>query len=379
MRAIRPVESAYSANPRFINSQSEPRNSKSGKGTQMKTILVPFKTVSLVAASIFALAVTARANFDWENLEGDIPGVAEITDSNVINPWGIAVSSSGTLFVADNGAGVATAYFQNGTPAPSFSNPLVITIHPSASNVDGANPTGTVWNDTSVFKVSNGTNTLPAKMIFVSEDGMISGWNPNLNNTQAFKAVDNGPSSAVYKGATLGVANSQNYLYVTNFHSHQVETYNGSFVLQGGFPFSDPNIPSDYAPFGIRNFNGRIFVTFAKINPSNPDDDLAGAGFGFVDVFNTKGQLLRRLVSDGRLNAPWGLEIVNGQLWVGNFGDGKINVYDPSNGNFQGTPRDVFGIPLDFDGLWGLFLSDGNVFLTAGMVDEDHGIFGAIF
>src|SRR5205814_9461314 len=123
MPAIRSVESTYTANPHLITRHSHERETLTLERTQMKTLLVPFKTVSLVAASIFALAVTARANFDWENLEGDIPGVAEITDSNVINPWGIAVSSSGTLFVADNGAGVATAYFQNGTPAPSFSNP----------------------------------------------------------------------------------------------------------------------------------------------------------------------------------------------------------------------------------------------------------------
>jgi len=344
----------------------------------MKTICV-LRTILLTAATLCVSAGFARASFDWENLEGDIPGVAEITDSNVVNPWGIAVAPSGTLFVADNGNGVATTYFQNGTPFPSFNNPLVITIPASATNTDGANPTGVVANNTSVFRVTNGTNTLPAKMIFVSEDGMISGWNPNLSNTQAFRAVDNGASDAVYKGATLGVANGQNYLYVTNFHSHQVETYNGSFVLQGGFPFTDPNIPSDYAPFGIRNFNGQIFVTFAKINPSNPDDDLAGAGFGFVDVFNTNGQLLRRLVSNGRLNAPWGLEIVNGQLWVGNFGDGKINVYNPNNGVFQGTPRDTFGIPLAFDGLWGLVLTNGGLYFTAGIADEEHGIFGVIF
>jgi uncharacterized protein (TIGR03118 family) len=344
-----------------------------------KTTLVSFRTVLLVAATLIMSTAIARA-FDWENLEGDIPGVAEIADSNVINPWGLALAPSGTIFVADNGAGVATAYFQDGTPAPGFNNPLVITIPASSTNPNGANPTGVVANNTSFFKVSNGTNSLPAKMIFVSEDGMISGWNPNLNNTQAFQAVDSGASGAVYKGATLGAANSQNYLYVTNFHSGHVETYNGSFVLQAGFPFADPNIPVGYAPFGIRNLNGQIFVTFAKINPSSPNDDLAGAGFGFVDVFNTKGQLLRRLVSNGRLNAPWGLEIVNGQLWVGNFGDGRINVYDPNNGNFQGTPKDVFGNPLDFDGLWGLLLSgNGEVFFNAGIADEDHGMFGVIF
>jgi uncharacterized protein (TIGR03118 family) len=331
-----------------------------------------------IAAIVFLGSTTARASFDWENLEGDIPGVAEITDSNVMNPWGIAVSPSSILYVADNGAGVATAYFTDGTPSPNFSNPLVITIPASASNSDGANPTGTVWNTTSSYKVSNGTNSLPAKLIFVSEDGMISGWNPNLNNTQAFRAVDNG-ASAVYKGAALGNANSQTYLYVTNFSSGQVETYNGNFVLQAGFPFSDANLPPGYAPFGIRNFNGQIFVTYAKRDPANPDDDLAGAGLGFVDVFTTKGQFVKRLISQGRLNAPWGLEIVSGQLWVGNFGDGRINVYNPSNGSFIGTPRDVFGIPLTFDGLWGLRLTNGAIYFTAGIADEEHGIFGAIF
>jgi len=345
----------------------------------MKTTFVSLRTALLVTATIFVSTTAARANFDWENLEGDIPGVAEIKDANVVNPWGIAISPSGTIFVADNGTGVATAYFQDGTPAPNFSNPLVITIPPSATNTDGANPTGTVWNTTSVFKVTNGTNSLPAKLIFVSEDGMISGWNPNLNNTQAFKAVDNGASGAVYKGATLGVANSQNFLYVTNFHSGHVETYNGSFVLQGGFPFADPNLPSGYAPFGIRTFGGKVFVTFVPRNPSNPNDDLAGPGNGIVDVFNTNGQLIRRLISNGRLNAPWGLEIVNGQLWVGNFGDGKINVYDPGTGSFQGVPRDVFGIPLDLDGLWGLFLANGGLYFTAGIADEDHGMLGVIF
>ncbi|MEY2542804.1 MAG: hypothetical protein QOE81_265 [Verrucomicrobiota bacterium] len=345
----------------------------------MRTTLRSSITALLAAASLFALTATARASFDWENLEGDIPGVAEIKDPNVINPWGLALSPSGTIFVADNGAGVATVYFQDGTPAPSFNNRLVITIPTSSTNTGDANPTGVAANNTPFFKVTNGSNTLPAKMIFVSEDGTISGWNSNLSNTQAFKAVDNGPSGAVYKGATLGANNGQNFLFVTNFSSGRVETYNQNFQAVNPSGFTDPNLPADYAPFGIRNLNGRIFVTYAKRNPSNPDDDLAGAGFGYVDVFNTNGQLLRRLISNGRLNAPWGLEIVNGQLWVGNFGDGKINVYDPSNGNFLGTPRDTFGIPLAFDGLWGLFLSNGYVFFTAGIADEDHGIFGAIF
>jgi uncharacterized protein (TIGR03118 family) len=190
--------------------------------------------------------------------------------------------------------------------------------------------------------------------------------------------VDNGGKGAVYKGVAMGEANSQNFLYVTNFHSGHVETYNGNFVLQAGFPFSDPNLPAGYAPFNIRTFDSKVFVTYAK-QDADKHDDVAGAGFGFIDVFTTHGQLLRRLVSQGRLNAPWGLEIVNGQLWVGNFGDGRINIYDPTNGSFLGTPKDIFGIALDFDGLWGLFLADTGLYFTAGIVDESHGIFGVIF
>jgi uncharacterized protein (TIGR03118 family) len=345
----------------------------------MKTIRSSLQITLLLSTALIVTAGLARANsFDWENLESDIHGVGELTDTHVVNPWGLARSDSWTIFVANNGTGTATEYFQNGTPAPSFSNRLVITIPRSATNTEGANPTGIVRNDTSSFKVSNGTSSLPAKFIFVSEDGMISGWNPNLNGTHAFKAVDRGATGAIYKGATIGVANSQNFLYVTNFHSGHVETYNGNFVLQAGFPFADPNLPAGYAPFNIGNFNGNLVVTYAK-QDADKEDDVAGAGFGFIDIFNTHGQLLRRLVSQGLLNAPWGLEIVNGALWVGNFGDGRINVYNPTNGSFLGRPRDVFGIPLQFEGLWGLLLFDGGVYFTAGIVDESHGIFGVIF
>jgi uncharacterized protein (TIGR03118 family) len=297
---------------------------------------------------------------------------------------GIASSPSGIIYVADNGAGVATAYFQDGTPAPSFSNPLIITIPTSVTNTDGANPSGTVWNPTSFFRVSNGTSSLPAKLIFVSEDGTISGWNPNLNGTQAFKAIDNGASGAVYKGATLGVATSHNFLYVANFHARKIETYNEGFVLQSGFSFTDPTtgpnaLPADYAPFNVRNFNGRIYVTYAEQKPPDNHDDLSGPGHGFINVFDASGHFIKRLVSRGNLNSPWGMEIVSGALWVGNFGDGVINVYDPGNGTFLGRPRDVFGKPLTFNGLWGLLLANQGLFFAAGIADEAHGMFGVIF
>ena len=346
----------------------------------MKPTVIPFKSILFAATAFLIVGNSARAGgFDWVNLQSDIDGVAKFTDRHVVNPWGVARSNWGTIFVVDNGTGVATQYCQDGTPSPSFANPLVITIPPSANNTEGANPTDTLWNDTSSFRVTNGANTLAARLIFVSEDGMISGWNPNLNNIHAFKAVDRGATKAIYKGVATGVANNHNFLYVANFHSGHVETYNENFVLQmSGFPFADPNIPTGYAPFGIRNFNGNIVVTYAK-QDADREDDVPCAGCGFIDVFNPHGQLLRRLVSHGNLNAPWGLEIVSGQLWVGNFGDGRINVYDPGNGNFIGRPKNAFNIPLRFEGLWGLELVDGSLYFAAGIVDEEHGIFGAIF
>jgi len=318
--------------------------------------------------------------FDWENLDSDIGGVAEFKDPNVVNPWGIAVSRSGVVWVVNNGTGVATVYFSDGRPFPNPANRLIVTIPASANNTEGANPTGIVGNSTQFFKVSNGTNSLPAEFIFVSEDGMISGWNQQLGSGQAFPAVDNGASDAVYKGVTRGFVNGHNYVYVTNFHSGVVETYDENFIAQAGFPFADPNLPAGFAPFNIRNLNGQLYVTYAKQdNPADADDDVPGPGNGFVDIFNLNGQFVKRLVSNGALNSPWGLEIVNGALWVGNFGDGRINVYGPNSGNFQGSPRDSFGNGLQFDVLWALVFGNSGLYSTAGIAEEAHGIFGVIF
>ncbi|HXP35518.1 MAG TPA: TIGR03118 family protein [Chthoniobacterales bacterium] len=348
----------------------------------MRTVHV--RTALFTAAALFVSTTFALANsFDWENLQSDIAGVAEQVDPNVVNPWGMALAPSGNIWVADNHTGVSTVYKQDGTPAPNAANPLVVTIPPSATNPPNTpgSPTGIVFNGTSFFKVTKGTSSQPAKFIFVSEDGMISGWNPTLDSTNALPAKDNGASGAVYKGATLGVANGHNFLYVANFHAGTVETYNESFQLQSAasFPFFDPTLPTGYAPFGIRNLKGKIYVTYAKQKPPDNHDDQSGPGNGYVSVFNTSGGFIKRLISQGNLNSPWGLEIVNGALWVGNFGDGRINVYNLNNGNFVGTPRDVFGNPLDFNGLWGLLLADGGLYFSAGIADEAHGLWGVIF
>ena len=338
--------------------------------SSLNSLLVVLAATSLTVGSAFA------DSYSWQNFQSDIPGVAAHTDSNLVNPWGMTASSNGTIWVSDNGTGVSTLYHQDGTALS-----LVVTIPTSARNKDGGNPTGVVFNSTPFFKVTKNGNSQPAKFIFASEDGSISGWNPNVDGTNAIIAVDNGTNNgtnkAVYKGAALGVAGGHNFLFVTNFHSGHVETYNENFQQTNPNGFADPNLPAGFAPFGIQNINGQIYVTYALQNKQK-HDDVAGPGNGFVNVFDTSGHLVRRLVSNGNLNSPWGLALVSGELWVGNFGDGKINNYNPTTGTFLETISQADGTPLQFNGLWALLPLGNGVYFTAGIADEAHGLFGLI-
>jgi uncharacterized protein (TIGR03118 family) len=333
----------------------------------MKTIKT---ALLLLTITLLTAAFTRADTYSWTNFQSDIAGVATHVDPNLVNPWGMAASSNGTIWVSDNGTGVSTLYGQDGT-----AKSLVVTI-PAAKSKDGANPTGVVFNGTSFFKVTKSGNSQPGRFIFVSEDGTISGWNPAVDPTNAIVAVK-GKDDNVYKGATLGTASGHNFLYVTNFHSGQVETYDENFQRVKMKSFFDPTLPKDFAPFGIRNFNGQIYVTYAKQRPGKRDDQ-AGPGNGFINVFDTGGNFIRRLVSNGNLNSPWGLAIVNGELWVGNFGDGMINNYDPTTGVFLETISRADGTPLQFDGLWDLLPLGSGVYFTAGIADEAHGLFGLI-
>jgi uncharacterized protein (TIGR03118 family) len=343
----------------------------------MKTTHPSIKIGLLVVAAAMFMSVSARADtYSWTNFQSDIPGVAQHVDPNLVNPWGMAASPNGIIWVSDNGTGVSTLYNQDGTAVP-----LVVEIPRAARNRDVGNPTGIVFNGTSFFQVTKNGNSAPAFFIFVSEDGSISGWNPTLDLTHAIIAVDNGTNlgvnRAIYKGATLGVANGHNFLYATDFHTGKVHTFDENFHQVNPNGFVDPNLPAGYGPFGIRNINGEIFVTYAK-QDHRREDDVACAGCGFVNVFDTSGNFLRRLISNGELNAPWGLALVEDGLWVGNFGDGRINNYDPVTGAFIETLMTADGTPLQFEGLWDLLPLGDGVFFTAGIADEEHGLFGII-
>jgi uncharacterized protein (TIGR03118 family) len=201
----------------------------------------------------------------------------------------------------------------------------------------------------------------------------------------------------VYKGLVTGVNIHGVFLFATNFNAGTIEVFapNGSAGFRPATnqeidgDFTDPKIPAGFAPFGIQNIDGNLFVTYAKQDPEK-HDDVAGPGNGFVDIFDTDGHLLQRFASRGPLNSPWGVAGASfafgrfsGDILVGNFGNGKINVFD-SDGNFLATLRDINGKPLKIDGLWTLTLGGGRnsssdtLYFTAGPNDETNGLFGTI-
>ena len=136
---------------------------------------------------MFTVASARADTYSWTNFQSDIAGVAQHTDPNLVNPWGMAASSNGTIWVSDNGTGVSTLYNQDGTAVP-----LVVEIPTAAQNTRAAIQPDMVFNNTAFFQVTKNGTSAPALFIFVSEDGSISGWNPTLDQTHAIIAVDNG-------------------------------------------------------------------------------------------------------------------------------------------------------------------------------------------
>lgn len=336
-------------------------------------------------------AISAQERTDiylQHNLISDLPQHAERRDPNLVNPWGVAFSATGPFWVSDNETGVATVYTGNGKSFPQ-DNPLVVTIPPPTNGMGPAAPTGVVFHSGPGFEVQLGR---PALFIFATEDGTISGWNPMANPTRAILKVDNSPSKAIYKGLALATLNGVSRLYASNFFAGTVDVFDSSFApvsLPAGF--QDPTIPPGFAPFNIQEFGGKLWVTYAK-QDADKEDDVAGDGNGFVDVFDFNGSLLQHFVAHGPLNSPWGLALApqkfgafSGAMLIGNFGDGRINAFDPTSGNFLGALRGPSGAPIEIDGLWKLIFGNGanggdtdQLYFTAGPDDEEHGLFGQI-
>lgn len=321
------------------------------------------------------------------NLVSDIDGVARFTDSNLVNPWGLAFSRTSPFWVADNNGHVSTLYNGRGQAFP-VGSPLVVTIPKPLADPTGGAPTGIVFNGTGGFVITANSRSGSSLFLFSTEDGTILGWSPVVNPTSGVIAVDNSGSGTVYKGLAIGRTSKGNFLYATNFSAGVVEMYDKDFNLVS--TFTDSSVDANFAPFGIENIGGKLFVTFALQKPSKHDDQSA-LGNGFVDVFETDGTFVRRFASHGALNSPWGLALApdsfgkfSHHLLVGNFGDGRINAFDVGNGDFDGQLIDPEGNPLTINGLWALKFGNGaknggsrhKLFFTAGIGDETHGLFG---
>jgi len=338
------------------------------------------------------------------NLVSDLAGVAQQQDIHLVNPWGISENSSNPFWVSDNNAGLATTYNTQGVPQSD-----VVNI-PTPGNPTGntGTPTGTVFNidlANNGFTIMKGQNSGPAIFLFATEDGTILGWNPNVDPDHAIIAVDNSTiptaaNGAVYKGLAIGTdGNGRTLLYAANFRSGNIDVFNTSFQPVTTLPagaFTDPNLPKGYAPFDIHELGGKLYVTYAKQNAAK-HDDVAGAGHGYVDVFNLDGTPglsggKIRLISQGLLNSPWGLSLapasfgsLAGALLVGNFGNGHINAYNATTGAFMDTLKDPDGEAIQINGLWGLQVGNGGtggdantVYFTAGLDHETHGLFGSL-
>ena len=336
----------------------------------------------LLATALFALPAAAQS-VQATFLTSDIVNISANTDANLVNAWGMSFSPSGPWWVSDNGTGLSTLYNASGTPQG-----LVVTI-PSGNGVDPGAPTGQVYNGTTDFKIV-GT---PAHFLFAGEDGTISGW---YTGTTAQLVVNNsGSGNAVYKGIALASAGGANYLYVANFRNASVDVFDANFAPHsfGSGAFQDSSIPTGFAPFNVANIGGgKLAVTFAKQDAAK-HDDVAGPGNGYLDIFDTSGNLVRRFQHSAFLNSPWAVVMApatgfggySGDLLVGQFGSGAIVAYNPTTGNLAALLLDPNILQLRIDGLWGLGFGNGGsagptttLFFTAGYFAEAHGIFGSI-
>lgn len=343
------------------------------------------------------LEMSPAPHFIQTNLISDGAIPAETTDPNLVNPWGVSFSSMSPFWISENGQGLSSIDSLQGDNLMLNARPPVTIPSPSG---DTSAPTGQVFNsfqtsNPHAFVLSDGN---PASFLFATEDGTIAAWNPGAGNT-AELPVNNSDNTAtgdagldigaVYKGLAIGMSEHGPTLYAANFSHGTVDMFDKHFNQIGSF--TDGYLPDGYAPFNVQVLDGTLYVTFAKQDDMK-HDDVAGVGNGFVDAFDLNGNMLGRVGSGGTLDSPWGLAIapssfgsIAGDLLVGNFGNGHINIFDQKTDSFIGQlegPRDK---PIAIDGLWSLTSGNGGsagnpntIYFTAGPNGEKDGLFGSL-
>jgi uncharacterized protein (TIGR03118 family) len=342
--------------------------------------------VLVLAPRAFPAATPPGNAYLQHNLVADQPGIADFTDPNLINPWGIYTSASSPFWVNDAGTGLATVYSSNG--AVSATKP---SIPPSAKGTAPAEVTGGVFNGTGGFLVQG---KVPS-FIFVTADGTVSAWASAVSATAAQLMVDNSSTNAKYYGMAISATTTSAtpMIYAANFNSGGIDVFDTNFkpVTLPGKPFVDAAVPAGYAPFNIWNLGGQLYVMWAMQNASK-SFSVSGAGLGAVSIFDLNGNLLQHVATGGPLNAPWGVAIAPAtfgafanDLLIGNFGDGTINAFNPTTGAALGALTDQNGNTIAIPGLWGLLLGNGGsggdanaIYFTAGLTGDKHGLLGSL-
>ena len=372
----------------------------------MKTLL---RTTVNTAFVLSICAAASAQHYKETKLVANTSGVAEVADPQLVNSWGLARTSGSAWWSSDNKTGFATLY--NG---PGVKQSLVVTIPPA----DPTNKQTPIGSPTGVISNSSLTDFLlapgkPADFIFVTADGTIAAWNPNIAlaqgaappSTHAVTVVKTSDGS-VYTGLTTGFVENKQYLYAANFGKGRVDVYDNAFHpidLSGeDEPFVDNYLPRNFVPFNVQNIGNNIVVTYALHQPGD-HNETDGPGLGYVDIYSTKGSLLQRLEHGIWLNAPWGVALApldfgrfSHHLLVGQFAGGGttessgfIAAYDLATGKFDGLLQDASGATLAINGIWSLSPANvapsnadpdeapaAEVYFTAGPNNRTGGLFG---
>jgi uncharacterized protein (TIGR03118 family) len=327
------------------------------------------------------IVLNANTPYLQTNLVSDIQGMAQVTDSNLVNPWGVSFSSTSPFWVSNQHTSTATLYAVNPNGITKLG--LVVGIPTTGSGPQG--PTGQVFNNTKSFDV----NGNPAFFIFANLNGTISGWNGGSTAT-----VEWTTPGAVYTGLAIATNFSGSFLYAADGAQNRIDVFDGKFQPHDFGPnaFVDPELKSGLVPFNIEFMNGNLYVAYAPAGHAAQTS--AQPGEGAVAVFTTSGRFLDQLVTGGKLASPWGMALApagfgefSGDLLVGNFayGDSVINAFDQSNGAFRGTLSEQSGKAIMNPGLWTVTFGNGvnggdpnTLYFTAGIDGETHGLFGSL-
>jgi uncharacterized protein (TIGR03118 family) len=342
----------------------------------------PFAASFLLAAGLLTtLSTPGYSQYTVTNLVSNQSAIgANPADPALVNAWGITSLATSPFWVSDNGTGLSTLYNSVGQKQG-----LVVTVPAAGGSTAPGTPTGVIGNTTGQFKITANGKTASPPFIFATQDGTISGWNPGVDPTHAIVAVDRSGIRASYTALTMATnEKGENFIYAAdNSANQEIDMFDSNFNFV--MSFSDPKLPKKFAPYGMREINGKLWVTFTPLNKGQD---------GAVDIFNTDGTIFKHDAVHGPLHSPWALALApadfgkfsNAVLIGNNIKDGRINAFDANSGGFLGTLTDASGAPISINQLWGLDFGKGagangatnELFFTAGPDNYANGLFGVI-